>query len=159
VDPLLLAAWGLPGLFLSAFLAGSIVPLPSEAVLVALVGGGLSLAPLVAVASLGNLLGATTLYWLGARLAAGRGGAASAWLERRLARDPRAFERARARTRRWGAPLLLLSWLPVAGDLLVIAAGVAGVRWLPFLLFTGAGKTLRFCAVATAAAAAIATSN
>ena len=39
----LLIEWGLPGLFISALLAGSIVPFSSELVLVTLVKLGLSL--------------------------------------------------------------------------------------------------------------------
>jgi membrane protein YqaA with SNARE-associated domain len=155
VDPSSLAAWGLPGLFFVALLSGSVVPLPSEAVLVALVGGGVPIAPSVAAATSGNVLGAATLYWLGGAVAAGRGGRPGRAHLARLSRDPERFDRARARLRRWGAPLLLFTWLPIVGDLFVVAAGFAGVRLVPFLIYTAIGKAARFSAVATAAAAAI----
>ena len=155
MDPASLAAFGLPGLFLAAFLAGSIVPLPSEAVAVALVAGGVSPAVVVGVATAGNLCGAATLYALGIGfhgfLAAGRGPSRLQALARRF--DSADSRRAATRLRRYGAPLLLLSWLPVAGDALVVAAGTVGVRPLSFLLFTTAGKALRYVAVVSAATA------
>jgi membrane protein YqaA with SNARE-associated domain len=156
VDPLVPAAWGLPGLFLAAFLSGSVVPLPSEAVLLALQSGGLRPVPLVVVATLGNLLGASTLYWLGAAVSRGAGGALGRKLLERIDRDRAGFERAQQRLRRWGAPLLLLTWLPIVGDLFVIGAGFVGVRPVPFLAFTAVGKAARFALVASAAAATLA---
>lgn len=154
MDPAALAAWGLPGLFLVSLLSGSVLPLPSEAVLIGLIGGGVDAALVVAVATVGNVLGAATLFWIGAQVAGGGGGRPGRWLLERLRRDPRAFETARRRVRRWGAPLLLFSWVPVVGDLFVVAAGFAGVRLLPFAICTTAGKAARFALVATAAGAA-----
>lgn len=156
MDPLLPAAWGLPGLFLAAFLAGSIVPLPSEAVLLALLGGGLAPAQLVLVATLGNVLGAATLYGLGLAVSRGAGGAPVRWLQQRIDRDRAGFERAQRRLRTWGAPLLLLTWLPIVGDLFVVGAGFVGVRPLPFVVFTAIGKAARYTAVASAGVAALA---
>lgn len=62
----LLIDWGIPGLFLSALLAGSIVPFSSELVLVALVEVGLSPVTCVLAAALGNTLGGMTCYYMGA---------------------------------------------------------------------------------------------
>ena len=61
----LLIDWGLPGLFLSAFLAGSILPFSSEIVMVALVQLGLSPVACLLAASLGNTLGGITCYYMG----------------------------------------------------------------------------------------------
>ena len=61
----LLIDWGIPGLFLSALLAGSIVPFSSELVLVALVEVGLSPVTCVLAAALGNTLGGMTCYYMG----------------------------------------------------------------------------------------------
>lgn len=54
----LLIDWGYLGLFISALLAGSIIPFSSELVMVALVKVGLSPAVCVLAATLGNTLGA-----------------------------------------------------------------------------------------------------
>lgn len=53
----LLIEWGLPGLFISALLAGSIVPFSSELVLVALVKLGLPPTACILAATLGNTAG------------------------------------------------------------------------------------------------------
>ena len=56
----LLIEWGLPGLFISALLAGSIVPFSSELVLVALVKLGLPPIACLISATLGNTVGGIT---------------------------------------------------------------------------------------------------
>ncbi len=154
-EPSLLEAWGLPGLFLAAFLAGSIVSAPSEAVLAALVSEGASPGWSATVATLGNLLGAVTVFALGRWLHEDRTSRLGRWLERGRQQAGHRFERAATLLRRWGSPLLLLSWLPFVGALLVLAAGALGVRAAPFVLFAGLGKGLRYFAVAHSVAAAL----
>lgn len=138
------------GLFLTAFLAGSIVPLPSEPALLLLLAGGASPWLAVAVATLGNTLGAFTLWLMGRGIAHGK----PSWLPARLAGDEAARERAAGRLRRCGAPLLLLAWLPWVGDAIALGAGLVGVRPLPFLLLCGAGKLARYAALSWTFAAA-----
>jgi membrane protein YqaA with SNARE-associated domain len=153
-DPVV--AFGLPGLFVVTLLAGSVVPLPSEAVLAGLIWQGETPATAVAVATVGNTLGAATLFWLGGRFArGGTGGRIFRWLERRTGVDGPRIERARAGLRRWGPPAMLLTWLPVVGDAIVVAAGFAGVPWPAFALFAGLGKALRFAVVAATTVAAV----
>jgi membrane protein YqaA with SNARE-associated domain len=47
----------------------------------------------------------------------------------------------------FGSPVLLLSWLPVVGDPLCLAAGWAGVKLRVAILFIGLGKGLRYAAL------------
>ena len=61
----LLIEWGLPGLFISALLAGSIVPFSSELVLVTLVKLGLPPVACLLSATLGNTVGGMTCYYMG----------------------------------------------------------------------------------------------
>jgi membrane protein YqaA with SNARE-associated domain len=49
--------------------------------------------------------------------------------------------------------VLALAWVPVVGDVFVLAAGLVGVRWAPFLAFTTLGKGLRYLFVALSAVA------
>lgn len=137
--------YGLPALFVAAFLAGSIVPFPSEAALVALLGAGSEPVPTVLVASTGNFLGAVTIYALGRKIAAGHRARTAA---RRITKNPERLESSLRTARRWGAPVLLLSWLPIVGDVLVLASGMVGIRIFPFAAFTASGKLVRFAAVA-----------
>lgn len=102
-------------LALTAFLAATVLPLSSEgAVLGALALGGTPGAVLIA-ASIGNCLGALStvaLGWWG-----------SARAQARLTASPRGA-RALDWARRYGVGCLFLSWLPLVGDLVLLAAGV-----------------------------------
>ncbi|AGC43040.1 hypothetical protein MYSTI_01708 [Myxococcus stipitatus DSM 14675] len=154
-DAAILTAWGLPGLFLVAMLAGSVVPIPSEALLAALIYGGAPPVLATSVATVGNVVGALSLYLLGKWVSRGGGGALGRWYARRRASEGPRMERVEARLRTWGAPALLMSWLPIVGDAFVIAGGVVGVRPLPFVVFVTAGKGLRYLFVALSTAASL----
>ena len=106
------------GLFLAAFGAATLLPLQSEAVLVGLLlSDRYWLWSLLAVATLGNVLGSLLNWWLGRAIERFR--------ERRwFPVSPRHLERARHHYQRYGHWSLLLSWLPVIGDPLTVAAGV-----------------------------------
>ncbi len=147
-DAATLASWGLPGLFLVAAVAGSVLPAPSEAVLAVLVHGGVPVGPAVSVATVGNVLGAVTVYALGRWVEGGGGGPVGRWIQSRASREGPRLERARVRLATWGTPALALSWLPVVGDVLVLAAGLVGVRWWPFLIFVTLGKGARYLFIA-----------
>lgn len=124
-------------LFVSSFLAATILPLVSELPLAVVVRRhGDFLLP-IAIATLGNYLGACTTYGL-ARAAAGR-----------LAPSPTSSSpRALRLFERYGAPALLLSWVPVIGDAIVLLAGASRVKFLSFSLWTTVGKAARYGAVA-----------
>lgn len=124
-------------LFLWSFAAATVLPLSSEVPLALAVhqtGGWI--AP-VLTATLGNYLGACTTFYL-ARAAAAR-----------LKVDDRPRTRhAAALLRRFGAPALLLSWVPLVGDVLVALAGAAAVPFGWFSLWVILGKGARYLAVA-----------
>lgn len=125
------------GLFAAAFLAATILPFPSEVPLAIVVRQTGQLAWPVCVATAGNYLGASTTYLL-ARAAVRR------FAPDAGARSPRAV----AAIRRFGAPALLASWLPVVGDALVAVAGAARIPFVTFSLWTVAGKAARYAVVA-----------
>ncbi len=58
--------------------------------------------------------------------------------------DKAHHRKALERLNHYGTPLLLLSWLPVIGDPLCLAAGWIGIRLLPALLFITVGKGVRY---------------
>ena len=125
-------------LFAWAFAAATILPVSSEVALIfEVVRRGDWHVP-VLVATVGNVLGAATTYAL-ARFA----------MTRAPAPSPRAA-RASALLARYGAPALLLSWVPLIGDLIVALAGLARMPLVPFLLWTTAGKAARYAALAYA---------
>ncbi len=131
------AAWGLPGLFLASFLAATLLPFSSEAMLLAMVGMGGSVGSLLVVATAGNTLGGLVNYGLGRWLPTGR-------LARGLGLDVVKAERWQALVQRRGAWMALLCWLPVIGDPIAIALGLFRAPFVPSALFMLFGKAARY---------------
>lgn len=130
------------GLFAAAFLAATLFPFQSEAVLVGLLlGGRVDAWVLVAVASLGNTLGSVVNWWLGGQLHRFRD-------RRWFPASPAALARAEGWYRRFGRWSLLLSWAPVIGDPLTLVAGVLREPLPAFLLLVGLAKTGRYLTLA-----------
>ncbi|WP_209428234.1 YqaA family protein [Pararhodobacter sp. SW119] len=127
----------LAAVFAATFLAATVFPFQSELVFVGVQLSGLApLAILVAVASLGNTLGAFVNYWIGGRLE-------DAGAHRWLRIDDRQFARARVWWERYGVWSLLLSWAPILGWFTVVAGAMRTPLW-QFTLLVGIAKTGRF---------------
>lgn len=124
-------AVSLGGLFVSAFTAATLLPGGSEIVF----AGVILLYPditfsAIFLATLGNTLGGMTTYWL-ARL------------------FPRPLPTARLQwAQRYGSAILLLSWVPLIGDILCAAAGLLRLRWPLCMLWMSIGKGLRYALLA-----------
>lgn len=135
-----LASLGYIGMFLSAFLAATILPLSSEVVLAALFATGFSPILLLVVASMGNILGSFVNYALGYRY--GRV-VAIKWL--RI--DDGTITRANHFFKRWGKWCLLLAWVPVIGDPITLVAGVLRTNVWFFLCCVIVSKTSRYAII------------
>lgn len=132
------------GLFAIAFVAATILPAQSEAALVGLLlAGGQPAWALVVVASVGNVLGAVVNWALG------RG--VERYSDRRwFPVGQAALDRASVWYRRWGRWSLLLSWAPLGGDALTVAAGVLREPLWSFVLLVTIAKTARYIVLAAA---------
>lgn len=130
-------ALSLASLFASSFLSATLLPGNSEVVLVAMLLSGVS-QPwlLVLIATMGNSLGGLTNVILGRFFP--------------LREKSRWQEEAVGWLKRYGAATLLLSWMPVIGDLLCLLAGWMRISWGPVLFFLCLGKALRYVLVAWA---------
>ncbi|NMP27884.1 DedA family protein [Rahnella sp. SAP-1] len=125
----------LASLFGSSFLSATLLPGNSEVVLVALLSAGSATpAALVITAALGNTLGGMTNVILGRFLPE--------------LKPQRGLNMALGWLKRFGPAALLLSWLPVVGDLLCVLAGWLRMPWTLVVLFLCVGKTLRYIALA-----------
>ncbi|HEV2897485.1 MAG TPA: YqaA family protein [Pseudaminobacter sp.] len=134
----------LSGLFAISFAAATILPAQSEAALVGLQVAGYPVVLLIVVASIGNTLGAVN--W-----ALGRG--VERFKDRRwFPVSPSSLDRASAWYRRWGRWSLLLSWAPIGGDALTVAAGVLREPFWSFLVLVAIAKTGRYVVLAAATA-------
>ena len=131
----------LAALFASAFLAATILPFSSEAVLATLAAAeGADALLLWAVASIGNTAG-SAVNW-------GLGRFALHWQGRRwFPASPAGLARARARFLRYGVWTLLFAWVPVVGDPLTVVAGLLRVNFWGFLVLVAIGKAGRYAAV------------
>jgi membrane protein YqaA with SNARE-associated domain len=121
-------------LFASSFLAATVLPGGSEAVLF----GVLKLHPHIAwtavlVATVGNTLGGLSSYLIGRVL------------------PRRTSVKALGTIERYGAPALLLSWLPLIGDALCVAAGWLRVNAAFATFYIALGKLARYAVIAALA--------
>ena len=129
---------GYIGLFVSAFLAATIVPFSSEAVLGALsVAGGWDVLGLWLVASIGNTLGAVVNWALGRWLLHYHEHKWFPFKQYDLEKADKWFQR-------YGVWSLLLSWVPIIGDPITFAAGFLRVRFSVFIVLVGLAKSARY---------------
>lgn len=125
------------GLFAAAFVAASVIPGSSEAVMLYLLATGFEPLTLWIVATLGNVAGSALNWWLG--------------LFALRYRDRRWFpvgeaglERAQGYFRRWGTAALLMSWVPGIGDAFTVVAGALRTPLAMFLLLVTIAKGARY---------------
>ncbi|MBB3820545.1 membrane protein YqaA with SNARE-associated domain [Xanthomonas arboricola] len=130
-------------LFALSLIAATLLPAQSEAALAALLLDGGSVVGLVAAASLGNVLGSLINWWIGREVVRFQ---ARRWFPVK----PAALARAQAWYGRYGRWSLLLSWMPVIGDPLTLAAGVMREPLRVFLPLVAVAKTTRYIVLAWA---------
>lgn len=133
------------GLLVTAFIAATLLPAQSETLMVGLLVAGYVPWLLVVVASVGNVLGSTVNWFLGREL--------TRFSDRRwFPVKPAALARAQAWYGRYGKWTLLLSWMPIIGDPLTLAAGVMREPLRVFLVLVAVAKTARYAVLAVVAA-------
>ena len=125
-------------LFAWSFAAATVLPLSSEVPLAVVVSQSGGWVVPVLVATAGNTLGACTTYWL-----------ARAAVIAAAPKSPR-VRKAAAWLARYGPPAMLLSWVPVIGDVLVALAGAARMRFWIFAVWILIGKFARYVAIGLA---------
>ncbi len=118
-------------LFASSFLAATLLPGGSEAVLFAVLKAHPTLHwAALAAATVGNTLGGMSSYLIG-----------------RIIPQRRELKRLDA-VRRYGSPILLLSWVPIVGDAFCVAAGFLRLNIWAAAAFMAAGKFARYVVIA-----------
>lgn len=137
LQELLTGVWGL---FASAFISSTLAPGGSEAVLAWMLSRD-QYTPLllVAVATLGNTLGALSTWGLGYF-------AARKYPVETVLTGAR--QKSIDRVKKWGGWVLLFTWLPVIGDGLCFAGGWLKLPLLMSMLAIIIGKAARYMAIA-----------
>ena len=128
-------------LFVSAFLAATILPVSSEVVLASVIAGDSQTVWLpIAIATAGNSAGAAVNWALGRFC--------MRFVDRKwFPLTPRQHEKASGWFQRFGIWSLLFAWVPVVGDPLTVVAGLLRVPVLTFLVLVTIGKAARYFAV------------
>ena len=132
-----LADYGYLNLFVLSFLASTILPLGSEALIIALIYQDFNPFAVVMVATLGNFLGSCTTYYLGLK---GR-----PVLEKYLSPSPEKIEKF---FKKYGLYTLLFTWVPGIGDIITMVAGLMQLPFRYFSVMVFLGKFGRYFTVA-----------
>ena len=136
--------WGYLGMFLSALIAGTVVPFSSEAVLVACISMGLNPILCVLAATTGNMIGGMTCYWLGSL-------GNMKWIERYFGVNEKKLKRAERFVKGRGAWMAFFMFIPFLGEAIGVVLGLmrANVWITTIAMFLG--KSFRYIAIAATA--------
>ena len=127
-------------LFVTSFLAATILPLSSEVGFLILLKGDSSPILIFIAATFGNTLGATVNWSIGFLTAKKNPIKKISWFKNKAGE----IERAQRWFQRFGKWCLLVSWLPLIGDTLTFVAGLMRIPLLQFTVLAGAGKASRY---------------
>ena len=133
--------WGYFGVFLGSFVAGSVVPFSSEALVVACVGP-LHMDPVIClfVALAGNVSGGMTCYYIGHL-------GKIEWIEKYARVKKEKLDRALAFMHGRGAWMGFFAFIPILGTAISVALGyVRSNVWIVLLTMT-IGNMLRYAAI------------
>ena len=132
--------YGYWGLFFASFLAATILPFSSEALLVLMIASGYDYYKCLLLATIGNWLGGMSGYFLGYL-------GKWEWIEHFLKIRQEKLNNTKRWLDKYGNLLAFLCWLPVIGDLLAVGLGL--IRSNPWLVsvYMFTGKLLRYIAL------------
>ena len=133
----LLIDYGNWGMLITAFLAGSVLPFASEAVMVGLLAAGLDPLGLVVYGTVGNTLGGVLNY------AIGRMGKTE-WISRYLHVSPESLAKAQRFVAGKGAWMGFFGFLPAIGEAITVALGLMRSNFWLTTLAVATGKMLRY---------------
>ena len=134
--------WGYFGLFIGSFVAGSVIPFSSEAVLVACIGP-LKLDPVLCTlfATAGNVAGGMTCYWMGQL-------GNMHWIEKYFHVKKEKIERAERFVHGRGAWMAFFAFIPILGSAISIVLGMMRANIGIVLFAMTIGKILRYTLLA-----------
>lgn len=133
----ILQSYGFWGMFIAAFVAGSVFPWSSEAIMLGLMAAGLDPVGLVVYGSAGNVLGSMFNYWVGhlGRLD---------WIERYLHVKKENLDKARCFMGGHGAWIGFFAFLPIIGSAITILLGLMRANLFITVLSITLGKVIRY---------------
>src|SRR5574344_2711923 len=133
----LLVDYGPIGMLIASFIAGSVFPFSSEAVMLAMLAAGVDPWELVITASIGNVAGSMFNYGVG-RL--GR----LDWIEKYLHVKKESLDRAQRFMGGHGAWMGFFAFLPILGSAISILLGLMRANIIITLISITLGKVMRY---------------
>ena len=133
----LLIQYGYWGMFIAAFIAGSMFPFSSEAVMAGLQLAGLNPMSLLIWGTLGNVAGSMFNYWIGSL-------GKMEWIEKYLHVKREKVEKTQAWMEKRGAWMGVLCFLPILGSVIAVTMGFMRANPFISLLAIFIGKLLRY---------------
>ena len=128
---------GYLGLFISSFLAATVVPFSSEVVFTGMVYGGLDAWMCVFVATAGNWMGGMSSYYIGHL-------GKIEWIEKYLRIKKEKLDKFTEKMKKYGDWFAFFSFLPGVGDIIAVAAGYFRCQWWIVAISMLAGKFVRY---------------
>ena len=128
---------GLLGLFISSFIAATIIPFSSELVLSFLLANQYPLEMCLFTATLGNWLGGISSYGLG-RLGEWT------YIKYFTGLDKTKIKKVREKVNKWKSPLAFFCWLPLVGDIFAVGLGFYKINFIKVSLWMFIGKIIRY---------------
>lgn len=129
--------YGLWGLLVASFLAATLIPFSSDALLLLMVANGFAPIDCIVVATLGNWLGGMSSYFLGYL-------GKWSWIEKYLRIERQKIERWHYKLEKRGAVFAFLSWLPIVGDIFSVGLGILRTNYIVVAIAMLIGKFLRY---------------
>lgn len=129
--------YSLWGLFLASFLAATVVPFSSEALLTYLIASGTPVSTAVVVATAGNWLGGMSSFAIGYM-------GKWEWIEKYLRVKRSTIEKWHNRLYKRGAIFAFLSWVPAVGDIFAVGLGILRANIWTVAIAMLLGKLLRY---------------
>ena len=129
--------WGYIGLFISALVAGSILPFSSEVVMTILVQMGADPTLCLISASVGNTIGGLLCYWLGYL-------GNMEWIERWLKIEKQKIDKVSGFVKRYGAVMGLFGVLPWVGEAIIVLLGLMRANVYVTTITMFIGKFVRY---------------
>ncbi len=136
----ILVDFGYWGMFVSALLAGSVLPFNSEVVIGALKVAGLDPWLLLLAGTAGNVAGGLFNYWIGTfgRLD---------WIEKYLRIKEEKIKRAQRFMKGRGALMAFFAFLPIIGSAITVALGLMRANLPVTIVSMTTGKFLRYAII------------
>ena len=129
--------YGYWGMFISAFLAGSVLPFSSEAVMLGLLAAGVDPVPLLIYGSIGNVMGGMVNYGLG-RLGK------LEWLKKYFHLKQSSIDRAYQFMGGHGAWMGFFAFLPILGSAITVVLGLTRANFPLSVFSITLGKVMRY---------------